>query len=408
MNYLVPHSLNSDMERPLTGVRVLDLGQIYQGGYCGLILAHLGADVVKVEPPWGENVRTRSEDGKPPQYQYLNPNKRGITLNLKSDQGAEILMELVEETDIIFENFSSGKMSELGLGYETLSEINPRLVYAHGSGYGNNGPYSDYPAMDLTIQAMSGVMNTTGYPNQPPVKSGPAFADFMGATHMALGIISALFQREYTDEGQYVEVSMFDTIYPTLASPVASWVSEKDTPSRTGNRHSGLSIAPYNAYEVEDGHVAIICITERHWERLAEVMGREELIGIKRFSSKAKRANHIEEVDGYIEEWLAGQTKEQVMDQLLEASVPCAPIRTISEIVDDTHLDHRGMLNYLPNQGEGREEIPVPRLPIKFSKSDDIEVIPAPLLGEHTDEVLQEVLGYDKSEIAELRENDVF
>jgi crotonobetainyl-CoA:carnitine CoA-transferase CaiB-like acyl-CoA transferase len=394
------------MTQPLSGVRVLDLGQIYQGGYAGLMLGYLGADVVKVEPPWGENVRTRTEDGKSPQFQYLNASKRGITLNLKSEAGKEVLLELVEEADVLLENFATGKMDELGLDYDRLKEANPELVYAHASGYGDDGPYADYPAMDLTVQAMSGVMETTGYPDSPPTKAGPAVADFTGAIHLVAGITSALFQRERTGEGDYVEVGMFDTIYPMMASPVSSWVTKKDTPPRTGNQHSGLSIAPYNAYEVEDGYVAIICIAERHWESLARVMGREDLVGVERLSSKAKRANHREEVDGYIEDWLAGKSKDDVVDVLLDANVPCAPVRTVEEVVEDPHLDHRNMLNYLENQTDGREEIPVPGLPIKFGGSEDPDVVPAPLLGEHTDEVLAELLGYDEAHIAELRERD--
>lgn len=394
------------MERPLSGIDVLDLGQIYQGGYCGLVLAYLGADVVKVEPPWGENVRTRSDDGQPPQYQYLNANKRGITLDLASAEGKEVLLELVGEADVLFENFTTGTMDDLGLGYDRLREANEALVYAHGSGYGDYGPYAEYPAMDLTVQAMSGVMHTTGFPDGPPTKAGPAFADFMGAIHLVAGITSALYQRERTGTGQYVEVGMFDAVYPAMASPVASWVGRKDAPPRTGNQHSGLSIAPYNAYEVEDGYVAIICVAERQWENLAEVVGREELVGVERLSSKAKRAAHREEVDGYVEEWLAGRSKADVVERLLDADVPCAPVRTVEELVADPQLRARGMLNYLPNRSAGREEIPVPGLPIELSGSDQPEVVPAPLLGEHTEEVLRERLGYDEARIAELGDRD--
>ena len=391
------------MNRPLEGVRVLDLGQIYQGGYCGLLLSYLGADVVKVEPPWGENVRTRSEDGYPPQFQYLNASKRGITLDLKSDGGREALERLAEKADVLFENFATGKMAELGVGYDRLSEVNPELVYAHGSGYGDTGPYAEYPAMDLTVQAMSGVMETTGFPDGPPVKAGPAVCDFAGATHLALGVMGALFRRERTGKGDYVEVGMFDCIYPTLASPVAAWVDRSDAPARTGNRHSGLSIAPYNAYEVEDGHVAIICIAERHWESLAKVMDREDLVGREGWTSKVERARRIEEVDAAVEAWLDGRAKDEVVETLLAANVPCAPIRTVPEVVDDPHLRERGMLHYLPNPGEGRAETPVPGMPIKFANSDSPEVSPAPSLGEHTEEVLTEVAGYSESELDRLK-----
>lgn len=395
------------MDRPLSGIDVLDLGQIYQGGYCGFALALLGADVVKVEPPWGENLRTRSADGNPPQYQYLNPNKRGITVDLKAEEGRDLFLELVEEADVLVENFATGKMAELGLGYERLRETNEALVYAHGSGYGDDGPYADYPAMDLTIQAMSGVMDTTGFPEGPPTKAGPAFADFMGAIHLVAGITSALYQRERTGTGQYVEVGMFDTIYPAMASPVAAWVDRTGAPPRTGNQHSGLSIAPYNAYRTEDGYVAIICIAEHQWERLATAIDREDLIGEDRLGSKAKRAKHREEIDGYIQEWVSGRSTEAVVDRLLEANVPCAPVRSVEELVSDPQLRARGMLNPVPNQSDGRAEIPVPGLPIKFSGSDQPEIVPAPHLGEHTDEVLAERLDYGEERIAELHDEDV-
>ncbi len=393
------------MGPPLDGVRVLDLGQIYQGGYCGLLLAYLGADVVKVEPPWGENVRTRTEDGVPPQVQYLNPNKRGITVNLKTEAGRELLGELATEADVLVENFSNGTMDGLGVGYDDLSALNPGLVYAHGSGYGDDGPYADYPAMDLTVQAMSGVMHTTGFADGPPVKAGPAVCDFLGAVHLVAGITSALYQRERTGEGQYVEVGMFDTVYPTLASPVAAHVQEQGAPPRTGNRHSGLAIAPYNAYEAADGHVAIICIAERHWEALAELMGREELIGVDRLSSKARRAEHAGEVDGYVREWLAGRPADEAVAALLDAGVPCAPVRTVEEVIEDPHLRERGMIEELPNQGWGRDEIPVPGMPIGLSGSEPPEIEQAPRLGEHTESVLRE-FGYDAAEIEALRERD--
>lgn len=394
------------MERPLADVRVLDLGQIYQGGYCGMLLSYMGADVVKVEPPWGENVRTRSEDGKPPQLQFLNPNKRGITVNLKSDRGRELLRELAGEADVLFENYSTGKMDSLGVGYDTLREANPGLIYAHGSGYGDDGPYAEYPAMDLTVQAMSGVMNTTGFPDGPPVKSGPAVCDFVGSLHLVAGIVSALYERERTGEGQYVEVGMFDAMYPTLASPVSAWTNRSDAPARTGNRHSGLAIAPYNAYEVEDGYVTIICIAERHWESLARLMGREDLIGVEKYSTKYRRAEHIDEIDAYVREWLDGRKKEAVVADLLDADVPCAAVKTVEELVDDPHLRHRGMLNYLPNQTDGRDEIPVPGMPIQYSGSEPPEVTPAPGLGEHTEEVLDELLSYAPSDVERLRDED--
>lgn len=396
------------MDRPLRGYRVLDLGQIYQGPYCGMLLSYLGADVIKIEPPWGENVRSRSEDGRPPQVQYLNPNKLGITLDLKAEEGKVALRDLVAESDVLIENFSTGKMAELGIGYEDLRQVNPGLVYGHASGYGDDGPYADYPAMDLTVQAMSGVMHTTGFPDAPPVKAGPAICDFLGGVHLAAGVVSALLQRERTGEGQYLDVGMFDCMFPTLASPVAALVDEQETPPRTGNRHSGLAITPYNAYAVEDGFVVIICIAERHWKALVEIIGRDDLIGDERYGSKVKRAHHNEEIDAMIDDWVAGKTKDEVVQTLLDWNVPCAPVTAVEELLGDPHLNHRGMITELPNQGEtGRSTVPVPGMPIKLSGSDPPETTPAPYLGEHTDAVLREIAGYGDEEIETLRAADV-
>ena len=396
------------MEQPLNGIRVLDLGQIYQGPYCGMILSFLGADVVKVERPGGETLRDRSPDGETPEVQLLNPSKRGITLNLKTEEGKQALRDLIEKTDVLVENFRSGKMAEIGVGYEDLKEINPELVYGHGSGYGNEGPYTHFPAMDLTIQAMGGVMHTTGFPDSPPVKAGPAISDFIGGIHLATGIVSALFQRERTGEGQYVEVGMYDCIYPTLTSPLSAWTKQIDAPPRTGNQHSGMAIAPYNVYEVEDGYLAIICIAEHHWDVLTELMGRPELADEERFSSKSRRAEHVEKIDAIVRDWLEGRHKDETVELLLEHNIPTAPVQTVEEIIEDPHLDHRGMLNYLPNKGEGREEIPVPGMPIKFPASEAPEVTDSPRVGEHTDEVLSEIADYSEEQLAELRERNAF
>jgi crotonobetainyl-CoA:carnitine CoA-transferase CaiB-like acyl-CoA transferase len=389
------------MERPLQGVRVLDLGQIYQGPYCGLILSHLGAEVIKVERPGGETIRDRSDRGETPEVQYLNPGKRGITVNLKTEGGRETLRDLVAESDVLIENFASGKLAELGVGYEDLREVNPGLVYGHGSGYGDSGPYTRYPAMDLTIQAIGGVMGTTGFPDQPPVKAGPAISDFLGGIHLATGVVSALYQRERSGEGQYVEVGMLDCIFPTLASPVAAWTNGHEA-TRTGNQHSGLAIAPYNVYEVEDGHVAVICIAERHWTALCELMDSPGLADDERFATKARRAQHVEEVDAVVREFVAGWETDALVETLLDHGIPSAPVQDVHDVVEDPQLDHRGMLNYVENKGEGRPEIPVPGSPIKLSGSEDPEVTDSPRVGEDTVAVLSEVAGYSAERIARL------
>lgn len=394
------------MDQALDGVKVLDLGHIYQGPYCGLVLSYFGADVIKVEPPGGETIRGRSPENEPVEAQMMNANKRGIVIDLKSEEGKEVFKDLVEVTDVVIENFSSGKMAELGLGYETLREINQELVYAHGSGFGDDGPYQKYPAMDITIQAISGVVHTTGFPDGPPVKAGPAIIDFIGGIHLASGVLGALFKRERTGEGEYVDVAMFDCAYPMLMSPLAKWISGMDVPPRTGNQHSGLSIAPYNIYEVEDGYVAIACISEPQWQRLAQLMGEQWLLEEERFESKVSRAEHYEEIDGIVEAWLDGMFKDEAVDLLIDEGISCAPVQTLEELVEDPQLEYREMINYIENkETRGWDEIPVPGMPIKLASTEDPEIQPSPGVGEHTDEVLSEYLAYGSDRINTLRKN---
>ncbi|UHQ96216.1 CaiB/BaiF CoA transferase family protein [Natrinema halophilum] len=397
----------TNVPQPLDGIRVLDLGQIYMGPYCGKLLGHLGADVIKIEPPGGENVRYRSDEDESIEVQLLNPSKRGIELDLKQECGKDVLRDLVAESDVLIENFATGKLNDLGVGYDNLSSINPELIYAHGSGFGDEGPYSDHPAMDLTIQAMGGVLHTTGFEDSPPVKAGPAVSDFTGAINLAVGIVSALFQREQTGKGQYVEVGMFDTLYPLLASPVSAWARQNDTPPRTGNRHPGLALAPYNVYEAGDGYVAVICVTNKHWRDLLRVIDREELISDGRFDNKVKRAENVDQIDAIIEEWIDDRSKQNVVDDLIEKDIPAAPVLSIEEITEDPHLNHRDMLNYIPNKGSGRQELPVAGMPIKFSKNNDPTIESSPGLGEHSHEVLSQVIDYSDENIQKLRDENV-
>ena len=248
---------------PLSGITVLDLGQVYQGPYAAMLMARAGADVIKVEPVDGEPVRRRSAVSKGAMLPLamLNSNKRGITLNLKSPEGRDLLLKLVEHADVLLENFAPGVMDGLGVGWEVLHAANPRLIYASGSGFGLSGPDRDALAMDLTIQAVSGAMSVTGFPDGPPLKSGPTFADFLSGTHLYGAVLTALFERTRTGKGRLVEVAMVETIYPALASNLSLlYGTSGAVTTRTGNRHGGLAIAPYNVYPAGDGLVAILCI----------------------------------------------------------------------------------------------------------------------------------------------------
>lgn len=392
--------------QPLEGIEVLDFGQLYNGPYCSLMLSYLGADVIKVEPPFGESLRTRVDEGEPPEMVMINSSKDGITLNLKSERGKRMLKELVKDTDVLVENFAVGTMDELGVGYDQLSELNPGLVYAHGSGFGEDGPYRTHPAMDLTIQAIGGVMDVTGFPDGPPVKAGIAVADFLGGIHLAAGVLAALYEREQTGEGQFVEVSMHDAVYPTLTSPLAAYYHGSDSPPRTGNRHSGLAHCPYNVYETSDGYVAIFCVTDKHWNRLLGVIGREELEGDPRYESNVKRTERMEEIDAMLEEHIREHERDAFVERLREAGVPCGAVKTVPEIAEDPHLKSRDMIQEIDHPNYDGE-ISAHGPPIRLSKADSPEVRPSPMKGEHNHEVYRQRLGLSDEEIRNLEDEGV-
>lgn len=398
----------TDMGRPLDGVRVLDLGQIYAGGYAGFLMATAGAEVIKIEPPSGENLRRRgSVGGGAYPFAILNANKRGISLDLKQERGREIFLGLVSGADVVLENFAPGVMDRLGLGEKTLRDLNPRLVYGRASGYGQEGPYRNLPAMDLTVQAMTGVMSTTGFPDRPPVKAGPAIADFMAGVHLYGAIVSALFQRSVTGAGDVVEVTMQESTFPSLMSSlglVFSGDADHDT-WRTGNRHSGHAEAPYNVFEAIDGYIAILCVTDAHWQSLAKVVGGAELAADARFTTLKGRVDRMDEVDSIVAAWSAEMTREAIEEQLLTVRVPCAPVKELPEVIEDPNLWARGMLKSMEHPELGT--ITQASNPMRFGYGTPDDLTPSPRLGQHSREVLAEMLGTSEEELNDLADKGV-
>jgi len=389
---------------PLTGLVVLDLGQIYNGPYCSFLLARAGATVIKIEPPGGENMRRRAVvGGAILPFAMLNSNKRFITLNLKSEAGRDLLLDLSVKADVVVENFAPGVMDRLGVGPQALLKRNPRLVYGAGSGFGWTGPYREYPAMDLTVQAMSGVMSITGEADGPPMKAGPALCDFFGGVHLYGAIVTALFERERTGEGRFVEVAMLDAVYPSLSSALGLWYgSQGAVPARTGNRHSGLAEAPYNVYPTKDGWFALICVTDQHWKSLTTAMERVDLQSDERLGSLKERVANMDEVDALVSAWTRRFGKEELFALLMRHRVPCAPVRELSEVTSDTHMRQRGTLQTIHHPTLG--EIPLYAGPMRFEGSDEIEIEPSKALGADTDDVLAEFLGKSAVDISALRQ----
>ncbi|OZI77700.1 CaiB/BaiF CoA transferase family protein [Bordetella genomosp. 12] len=394
-------------ELPLHGVTVIDLGQIYNGPYATFLMAMAGARVIKVEPPGGENLRRRSVvGGAALPFAMLNSNKRFVSLNLKEQRGREILRTMVRRSDALLENFAPGVMDRLGVGYDALREINPRLIYASGSGYGLSGPYRDLPAMDLTVQAASGIMSVTGFPDRSPVRAGPAVCDFSGGVHLYGAVMTALFERERTGLGRRVEVAMLEAVYASLSSSLGLWYgSGGEAPARTGNRHGGLAESPYNVYPAADGHIAILCVGETHWKSLLTALDREDLLQDERFSTLAGRVAHMETVDALVGEFTAGLSKAELMRRLQAQRVPCAAVRDLEEVTSDPHLHERGFLEEVDHPQYGR--VTLPRSPMRYEDSALPAIEPSAELGAHNEDIYGGWLGMPAADLQALRADGV-
>lgn len=393
---------------PLAGVTVIDLTQIYQGPYATFLMAKAGANVIKIEPVMGEPTRIRAKvnGGASLPMAMLNVNKKGITLNLKSPRGKEIFKELIGKADVLVENFAPGVMDRLGLGWDVLRKINPKLIYGTGTGYGLSGPDRDNLAMDVTIQASSGIMSVTGMENGPPMRSGASLVDFLSGVHLYGGIMMALYERTRTNKGRLVEVSMQETAYPTLASNIGLiYRSEGVVPPRVGNRHGGLALAPYSVYEAKDGHIAIVCATERHWQNILAAMGREDLVNDERFSTNKARVAQIDQTDQFVEDWTRTLTRDELFALSGKHGFPAAPVRSLPEVMNDAHMHARGQLEWFDDDELGR--VVLMASPIIIHDADKVKTVSSPKLGQHNQQVYGAMLGLTEQDLAELKTEGV-
>jgi crotonobetainyl-CoA:carnitine CoA-transferase CaiB-like acyl-CoA transferase len=393
---------------PLSGITVIDLSHVYNGPYATFLMAMAGADVIKVEPPGGEHLRSRGDmGGAALPFAMLNSNKKTVTLNLKSEKGRDLLRQMAERADILVENFAPGVTDRLGIGPADLHKINPRLIYGSSSGYGKTGPYRDYPAMDLVMQAMSGVINSTGFPDQPPVKSGAAMCDFSAGIHLYAAVVTALYERERTGEGRVVEVSMQDATYASLASNYGMVHARgSEAPARTGNRHGGLGISPYNAYPTTDGYVVLNAPGDHHFRSILDVMGRSDLKQDPRFLNRSTRVANFADVDGLIESWTRTLTRNEVARRMLAANVPCAPVRDLTEVMHDENMHARGSLQWIDHPDLGR--VVLPHSPLVFEGTERRPIEPSLPLGASNEAVFGDWLGHSEDELAEYRAEGAF
>jgi CoA:oxalate CoA-transferase len=400
--------------KPLDGIKVLSLEIQVAGPYCTMMLADQGADVVKVEQPGsgdtarGGAPRVKNEQGEEQSGYFLrfNRNKRSLTLNLKSEAGRQIFRELAHESDVLIENFRPGLLKEMGLGYANLSEANPGLVYASITGFGSMdgylGPFSKRPAYDIVAQAMGGLMATCGQAGGPPTWLGVALGDIVSGMNAAYAIAIALYEREHTGRGQYIDVSMYDTIIGLAERSLTAY-------SLTGTvleRGREPYMAPWGPFECSDGWVALIVATERDWGRFCEAIEQPELIGRAGTTSGPDRAQSMSGWLGdVIADWFSGQTKAEAAEKLLAAGLPVGPVQNAQEIYECPHVEARETLIDVPDPVLGSVKIVGP--PFKMSRSPEPVTRAAPLLGEHTSEILRETLGYSDEKVAQLQEEGV-
>lgn len=399
---------NTCREKPLSGVRVLDLTQAYSGPFCTMHLADQGAEVIKIEvPDLGDQCRSWEPivDGASGYFSYINRNKLGITLNLKTETGCKIFRELAKKADVVCENFRVGTMEKLGLGYEALRELNPRLIYASINGFGLEGPMASRPCYDIVAQAMGGVMSMTGTESGEAVKVGPAIADNYSGTYLALGVVMALFQRERTGQGRRLDVSMVDTVFSILETGVMQYTLKGIVSGPEGNRDP--VIAPFDAFRAKDGMFVLACGTDKFWRALCTAMGQPALAEDPRFINNSARVeNYIPALKSIIEDWSRALTVDELEQIIGAAGVPFGRVQNIQQACESEVLRRRNMLWKLYDPAFGAE-IEIPGTPVKMHGCADAPIKAAPLLGEDTERILSSLLQMGEQELARLRQESI-
>ena len=397
--------------QPLEGIRVLDLTRALAGPYCTMMLGDLGADVIKVERPgrgddsrgWGPPFVGQPYGPYPGESAYFiaaNRNKRSITVNLKSAEGQEIVRRLASASDVLVENFRTGVLEKMGLGYDDLRALNPRLVYCSISGYGRSGPYADRPGYDFIIQAEGGLMGIIGPEDGQPYRVGVPIVDITSGMFAATAILAALRARDQTGEGQLVDISLLDTVVALLTNVASNYLIGGMEPRRLGNAHP--NITPYEAFRARDRWFALAAANERQWATLCDAIGRPELKEDPRFATNVERVANRPALLEALNEAFAARDADEWLAELREAGLPCGPINTIPDVFEHPQAEARGLA--LETEHPSAGPVRVTGFPYKLSQTPAEMRQPPPLLGQHTGEVLTELLNYSAEEVAALRE----
>jgi len=391
---------------PLKGLKILDLTRVLAGPYCTMILGDLGADIIKVEIPgkgddsrhFGPYIKDESA-----YFMSLNRNKRSITMNLKHEDGKTLLKDLVKEVDVIVENYRPGTMEKLGLGYDVLKELNPKLIYAAASGFGHSGPYSKRPAYDGVVQAMGGIMSITGPKGGKPTRVGPSIGDIAAGMFTTIGILAALTNRNETGKGQKVDVAMLDCQVAMLENAIARYVVTNEPPKPAGNRHT--SIVPFEPFESADGEIVIAVGNDAIWKRFCSVSDLDDIVEDERFAVNPKRNENYDVLRPLIAEKIKLKTTAEWQDIYNDNGVPNGPINSVDMVMEDEQVKAREMIVEVEHPVAGK--LKMPGVPVKLSDTPGGVRTPAPLLGQHSREILKEVLNKDDAEIDKLIEDKV-
>ena len=394
------------MAGPLDGIKVLDLTRVLAGPFTTMILGDLGAEVIKIEQP-GTGDESRNfgpfKNGFSLYFMSVNRGKRSVTLNLKSDRGKAIFKQLVQQNDILVENFRPGTMEKLGLDYGTLAVEHPQLIYAACSGFGQTGPYAEKGAYDMIIQGMGGIISITGEPDGSPVRVGTSISDITAALFTTIGILSALHHRNITGKGQFVDVAMLDSLAAVLENAIVRYFATGDNPQPLGSRHP--AITPFESFKSSDGHIIIAIGNDVLWSKFCEYVDKKDLITDARFNTNNKRTDNHDELQPILSEIMCQKTTDEWIEALENIGVPCGPINTIDKVVNHPQIEAREMIAKVVHEITGT--VQVPGIPIKMSDTPGKVETPAPSLGQHTDTVLMNELNIPIDEIEELRQEGV-
>ncbi len=392
----------------LDGVRVLDLSRVLAGPYCTMMLGDLGADVVKVEAPGlGDDTRhwgpPFARGGESAYFLCVNRNKRSLTLNLKSEQGLQIIKQLIQHSDILVENFRVDTLEKWGLSYDDLQELRPGLIYCTITGYGYTGPYRHLPGYDFIVQAQGGLMSITGPTQGEPYKVGVAIADITAGLFACNAILAALFDRERSSKGQRIDISLLDSQIAWLANVGSNYLVSGETPKRYGNAHP--NIVPYQTFKASDGYFAVAIGNDSQWRQFCETIGRNEWAEDSRFRTNAGRVNHREILIPLLEDLFARSTISHWLDLLASIGVPCGPISSVDQALADPQVQARQMVIDVPHPSAG--SVRLVASPLKIPTAPTLVRFPPPMLGEHTHQVLQDLLGYSDRAIQDLHAGNV-